>query len=109
MNWRVLSAKTCGSRLYPQAAARSRSDRRRRLAWQPTLSRFEHTATPRALYQLGEAVADVVIAHHRRRRRRRARRITIGLKLTEDAARRAAAHAVHGLSGGWLESMLSET
>ena len=39
----------------------------RRLASQPTLSRFEHTATPRVLYRLGDALADVVIAHHRRR------------------------------------------
>lgn len=73
-----------------------------RLASQPTLSRFEHTATPRVLYRLGEALADVVIAQHRRRRRGRTRRITIDLDLTEDAAHGAQQLALfNGFYGSW--------
>ena len=40
-----------------------------RLASQPTISRFEHTAAPRMLLAMGHALADTVIARHRRRRR----------------------------------------
>jgi hypothetical protein len=54
-----------------------------RLASQPTVSRFEHAVTPRTLYQLGEALADVVIARHRRRKRR-VRRITVDIDVTAD-------------------------
>src|SRR3954469_13962772 len=54
-----------------------------RLASQPTLSRFEHTAAPRMLLAMGHALADTVIARHRRRRRR-VRLITIDLDVTED-------------------------
>ena len=73
-----------------------------RLASQPTLSRFEHTATPRVLYRLGDALADVVIAHHQRRRHGRARRITIDLDLTEDATHGAQQLALfNGFYGGW--------
>ena len=54
-----------------------------RLASQPTISRFEHTAAPRMLLAMNEALADTVIARHRRRRRR-ARLITIDLDGTED-------------------------
>jgi hypothetical protein len=54
-----------------------------RLASQPTISRFEHTAAPRMLLAMGHALADTVIARHRRRRRR-VRRITIDLDVTED-------------------------
>lgn len=54
-----------------------------RLASQPTVSRFEHTAAPRMLLAMGHALADTVIARHRRRRRR-ARLITIDLDVTED-------------------------
>src|ERR1700704_4797323 len=54
-----------------------------RLASQPTISRFEHTAAPRMLLALGHALADTVIARHRRRRRR-VRLITIDLDVTED-------------------------
>ena len=54
-----------------------------RLASQPTVSRFENAVTSRALYGLGEALTDTVIARHRRRKRR-ARRITIDLDVTED-------------------------
>ncbi len=54
-----------------------------RLASQPTISRFEHTATPRMLLAMGHALADTVIARHRRRRRR-VRLITIDLDVTED-------------------------
>jgi len=55
----------------------------RRLASQPTISRFEHTAAPRMLLAMSEALADTVIARHRRRRRG-VRRITIDLDATED-------------------------
>lgn len=54
-----------------------------RLASQPTISRFEHRATPRTLYRLGEALADTVIARHRRRQRR-ARLITVDVDVTAD-------------------------
>ena len=54
-----------------------------RLASQPTISRFEHTAAPRMLVAMGHALADTVIARHRRRRRR-VRLITIDLDVTED-------------------------
>ena len=54
-----------------------------RLASQPTISRFEHTAAPRMLRAMGHALADTVIARHRRRRRR-VRLITIDLDVTED-------------------------
>jgi Transposase DDE domain group 1 len=54
-----------------------------RLASQPTISRFEHTAAPRMLIAMNEALADTVIARHRRRRRR-VRLITIDLDGTED-------------------------
>ena len=40
-----------------------------RLASQPTISRFEHTAAPRMLLAMSHALADTVIARHRRRRR----------------------------------------
>jgi len=54
-----------------------------RLASQPTLSRFEHTAAPRMLLAMSEALADTVIARHRRRRRA-VRLITIDLDVTDD-------------------------
>jgi len=54
-----------------------------RLASQPTISRFEHTAAPRMLLEMNEALADTVIARHRRRRRG-VRLITIDLDGTED-------------------------
>jgi hypothetical protein len=54
-----------------------------RLASQPTISRFEHTAAPRMLLAMSHALADTVIARHRRRRRR-VRLITIDLDATED-------------------------
>jgi hypothetical protein len=54
-----------------------------RLASQPTISRFEHTAAPRMLLAMSQALADTVIARHRRRRRR-VRLITIDLDVTED-------------------------
>jgi hypothetical protein len=56
-----------------------------RLASQPTISRFEHTAAPRMLLAMSHALADTVIARHRRRRRRRGvRLITIDLDGTDD-------------------------
>jgi hypothetical protein len=54
-----------------------------RLASQPTISRFEHTAGPQMLIEMNEALADTVIARHRRRRRG-VRLITIDLDGTED-------------------------
>jgi hypothetical protein len=54
-----------------------------RLASQPTISRFEHTAAPRMLLAMGHALADTVIARHRRRRRG-VRLITIDLDVTDD-------------------------
>lgn len=54
------------------------------LASQPTLSRFENAIGPRALYRLGEALAEIVIERHRRRLRGRARRITVELDPTDD-------------------------
>jgi DDE family transposase len=54
-----------------------------RLASQPTISRFEHTAAPRMLLAMGHALADTVIARHRRRRRH-VRLITIDLDVTDD-------------------------
>ena len=54
-----------------------------RLASQPTISRFEHTAAPRMLLAMSHALADTVIARHRRRRRG-VRLITIDLDVTED-------------------------
>ena len=54
-----------------------------RLASQPTISRFEHTATPRVLLAMSAALADTVIARQRRRRRG-VRLITIDLDVTED-------------------------
>jgi hypothetical protein len=56
----------------------------RRLASQPTLSRFEHAVTPRDLYRQVEALAEAVLARHRRRHRR-ARRITLDVDVTADA------------------------
>ena len=54
-----------------------------RLASQPTISRFEHTAAPRMLLAMGQALADTVIARHQRRRRH-VRLITVDLDVTED-------------------------
>jgi hypothetical protein len=54
-----------------------------RLASQPTISRFEHTAAPRMLVNMSDALADTVIARHRQRHRG-VRLITIDLDVTED-------------------------
>lgn len=54
------------------------------LASQPTVSRFENRVGPRALYRMGEALADVVIARHRKRLGRMVRQITIDLDPTDD-------------------------
>ena len=54
------------------------------LASQPTVSRFENGAGPRALYAMGRELAAGVIERHRRRLRGRARRITIDLDVTDD-------------------------
>jgi hypothetical protein len=54
-----------------------------RLASQPTISRFEQTATRGALYRMTEALADTVIDRHRRRCRK-ARRVTIDIDPTAD-------------------------
>jgi hypothetical protein len=54
------------------------------LASQPTLSRFENGIGPKALYRMGEALAEAVIERQRRRLRGKARRITIELDPTDD-------------------------
>jgi hypothetical protein len=54
-----------------------------RLASQPTISRFEHTAVPQMLLAMSHALADTVIARHRQRRRG-VRLITIDLDVTDD-------------------------
>lgn len=54
------------------------------LASQPTLSRFENTVGPKALYRMAEALAETVIERQRRRLRGKARRITIELDPTDD-------------------------
>ncbi len=54
------------------------------LATQPTLSRFENTVGPKALYRMAEALAEAVIERQRRRLRGKARRITIELDPTDD-------------------------
>lgn len=72
-----------------------------RLASQPTISRFENALGPRALYRLGEALADTVIARHRRRKRR-VRRITIDVDVTEDPTHGAQQLSFfNGFYGGW--------
>lgn len=72
-----------------------------RLASQPTVSRFENAWSPRALYRLGEALTDAVIARHRSRKRR-ARRITIDMDVTEDPTHGAQQLSFfNGFYGGW--------
>ncbi len=56
----------------------------RALASQPTLSRFENSVGPRALYRMGRELAATVIDRHRQRLSGRARRITIDLDVTDD-------------------------
>lgn len=72
-----------------------------RLASQPTVSRFENAVTPRALYAMGEALTDTVIARLRQRTRR-VRRVTIDLDVTEDATHGAQQLTFfNGFYGGW--------
>jgi hypothetical protein len=54
------------------------------LASQPTLSGFENGISPKALYRMGEALAQAVIERQRRRLRGKAKRITIELDPTDD-------------------------
>jgi hypothetical protein len=54
------------------------------LASQPTLSRFENAVDRKALYRMGEALAESVIARHRQRLGRKVKRITIDLDPTDD-------------------------
>jgi hypothetical protein len=54
------------------------------LASQPTLSRLENAIGPKALYRMGETLAEAVIERQRRRLRGKARRITIELDPTDD-------------------------
>jgi len=73
----------------------------RRLASQPTISRFENALSPRELYRLGEALADTVITRHRRRKRR-ARRITLDVDVTQDPTHGAQQLSFfNGFYGGW--------
>lgn len=55
-----------------------------RLASQPTLSRFENAVDRKALYRMGEALAESVIERHRKRLGRKVKRITIDLDPTDD-------------------------
>ena len=72
-----------------------------RLASQPTISRFENALGPRALYQLGETLADTVIARDRRRKRR-SRRVTLDIDVTEDPTHGAQQRSFfNGFYGGW--------
>ena len=72
-----------------------------RLASQPTVSRFENALGPRALYRVGEALTDTVIARHRRRKRR-AKRVTLDLDVTEDPTHGAQQLSFfNGFYGGW--------
>ena len=54
------------------------------LASQPTLSRFENSVGPQALYRMGMALAESVIARHAKRLGGHARRVTIDLDPTDD-------------------------
>jgi hypothetical protein len=54
------------------------------LASQPTLSRFENAVDRKALYRMGEALAESVIRRHRRRLGRKVKKITIDLDPTDD-------------------------
>lgn len=73
----------------------------RRLASQPTISRFENALSPRELYRLGDALAARVIARHRQRLRR-VRRITIDVDVTDDATHGAQQLTFfNGFYGGW--------
>ena len=56
------------------------------LASQPTISRFENSASSRDLFRLGDDLARCVVKRHRKRLRGRARRITIDLDQTADLA-----------------------
>jgi hypothetical protein len=54
------------------------------LGSQPTLSRFENAVGVREVVELGQVVADIVIAQHQRRLQGRVERITIDLDPTVD-------------------------
>ena len=54
------------------------------LASQPTLSRFENGCDRKALYRMGEALAERVIERHRSRLRGKAHRIFLDLDVTDD-------------------------
>lgn len=54
------------------------------LSSQPTLSRFENAVGRRDLYQMAEALVDVVIARHKKRLGSRCRRITLDFDPTDD-------------------------
>lgn len=54
------------------------------LASQPTLSRLENAIGPKALYRMGETLAEAVIERQRRRLRGKAKRIIIELDPTDD-------------------------
>ncbi len=54
------------------------------LGSQPTLSRFENSATSKELFTMAETLADVVVEHHAERLHGKARRITIDMDPTDD-------------------------
>lgn len=73
----------------------------RALASQPTISRFEHTATPRTLLRMGHALTDTVIARHQRRHRR-AKRIMLDVDVTADPTHGAQQLTFfNGFYGSW--------
>ncbi len=54
------------------------------LASQPTVSRFENSASRTQLFRMGESLAEVVIERHRKRLHGRARQITLDFDPTDD-------------------------
>ncbi len=54
------------------------------LSSQSTLSRFENSVGARALFRMGEKLADTVLERHRRRLKKKVKRVTIDLDPTDD-------------------------
>jgi len=54
------------------------------LSSQSTLSRFENSVGARALFRMGEKLAETVLERHRRRLKKKAKRVTIDLDPTDD-------------------------
>ncbi len=54
------------------------------LSSQSTLSRFENSVGARALFRMGEKLAETVLERHRRRLKKKVKRVTIDLDPTDD-------------------------